>query len=93
MDLIKVSTNERAEVWSRMAEVSWLDEGVDADGEYSEVLCVSCVPVVVLMAERATLTAESEQEKAEPEVFATCILELEFAAATCNGELGVWSCP
>lgn len=55
----------------------------------SEVFSVGRVRVDERTAERAMLTAGTAQAKAEHETLASCILELENAAATCEGELVV----
>lgn len=40
-----------------------------------------------LMAEHASLDVRTEQSKAECDILAAHICELQFAAVTCNGEL------
>lgn len=54
---------------------------------------IQVVPACIgqLRAERASLTAGTEQSKAEPDIWAARIRWLEAAEVTCNGELGVLS--
>lgn len=82
IDLRQVMTNERAGVESSVAEVSRLEECVCAAEEDAELLRLARARVVKLMAERALLTAKTEQVNSECEALAACICELEVAAAT-----------
>lgn len=72
-----------------MAKIRHLKEHVSAAEEYLGALCVARACVDKLTADRASLTAGTEQVKAECDPLAAFIRELEVAAATCKAELGV----
>lgn len=88
MELRRVLTNKRAEAESSVPEALRLKERVCVAEEDSEAHCVVHVRVDELKAELASLTAGTEQEKAECDILATCIRELEVAATTRDGEVG-----
>lgn len=65
---------------STMASNRRLEEHVREDEEYSGGLCVGRARIEELTAERASLTAWTEQAKAEHDTLASCICEPEGAA-------------
>lgn len=81
----RVVTKEWDEVESRVAETSPLEGRVRAAEEDSEAIHAACARFEEVMAERESVSAGMEKAKEERETLASCIWELEAAAATIEG--------
>lgn len=90
MPLRLVSSYERAGAMLNEAEAWCLEECMPAPEGDSEVLHMSCAIVDELAAERALLTARTEQVRTQCDILAARICELEVDATICNGEYALW---
>lgn len=81
--------SKRAETGSGLAEACQLEERVRVTEEDSDALLVASACENELPAERALLTAGSEQASPKSNPISTCINELEVAAETLNRMVGV----
>lgn len=88
IELPLVLNNERDEAESRMTGITSLEEGLIAVEEDLEQRRVVCARDDELIAECPSLTAGTEQKKAEGKAFAPHIPKIGVSAATCNGMLG-----
>lgn len=64
----------------------WKNSCVRAAEEDTEALCVTCARVDELTAERASLTAGTENAKTKCDTLTTLICKLDAVAATRDGE-------
>lgn len=88
IELRRLLSTNQAEMESRVAKGHGGQKRVHAAEEDLEAFCTARMKVVRLTEERATLTADTEQAKAESDTLDIPISKLEVSAATCDEQLG-----
>lgn len=93
MDLRLALTNDWADLQSRLFKARRLEERVRETEDDSEGLRVLLARVDELTAGSESMTTGTEQEKEKCDTLATHIRDLEVAATTRDGELGILGRP